>query len=636
MIPSSLQPLFNHLWQSTLFAACAALLTLALRRNRAYTRYGLWLVASAKFLVPFSLLVAAASRFGRHPAAAIMPSALPPMIQKVSQPFALPASLVTMPAPQSAAPSLIPVILGAVWAIGFAILVFSWWRRWRHLNATVRMATPLHLPIGVKVLSSPEFPEPGVFGILRPVLLLPEGIIGQLTAPQLESVLAHELCHIRRRDNLATAMHMVVEAVFWFHPLVWWLGARLIGERECACDEEVLRLGNEPAAYAEGILRVCELYIESPLPCVAGVTGANLRKRIEEIMTRRIAINLDYRRKLLLALAGVCVVAGPLLVGLAADSPAQKFEAASVRLCQDASKGRGDSKLGPAGGSPTFSPGRLNTGCALLAANYPMSGLIQRVYGGLKLGGPPPLGAALPVSGGPAWIYSDYYVINAETVENSSIEVMKGPMLQALLEDRFKLKIHRETRQVPVYALTVAKGGSKLQQVTEGSCVPPDFSTWPMPVLSPGKKYCISRGAGGRIGPNTKIHEDEATVDYICKLLQMVMGRPVIDKTGLPGKYKFDLEFAIDQSTPNMAGPESAASFFGRSACSLDLHGHATARVETRSHQRTAGLSGNRSRGEANTELIESELVNPRHLKTDWVGARRQELSGSPALVDRS
>ena len=69
MIPGSLQPLVNHLWQSTLFAACAALLTLALRRNRAYTRYGLWLVASAKFLVPFSFLVGAASRFGRHPAA---------------------------------------------------------------------------------------------------------------------------------------------------------------------------------------------------------------------------------------------------------------------------------------------------------------------------------------------------------------------------------------------------------------------------------------------------------------------------------------------------------------------------------------------------------------------------------------
>jgi bla regulator protein blaR1 len=558
MIPSFLQPLVNHLWQSTLFAACAALLTLALRKNRAQARYALWLVASAKFLVPFSLLVGVASRLGRHPAAAIMPSALPPMIQRASQPFALSGSLVTIPAEQPAAPSLMLAVFCAVWAIGFAVLVFSWCRRWRHLSSAVRTAAPLDLAIGVKVMSSPAFPEPGVFGIRRPMLLLPEGIVSRLTAPQLESVLAHELCHIRRRDNLATAMHMVVEALFWFHPFVWWIGARLIAERERACDEEVLQMGNEPAAYAEGILRVCELYLESPLPCVAGVTGANLRTRIEEIMTRRIAVNLDSRRKLLLALAGVCVVAGPLLVGLSADSAGPKFEVASVRLCEDPSRGRSDTKMGPAGGSPTFSPGRLNTGCFLLAANYPMSGLIQRVYGRLKLGGPPPLGATLPVSGGPAWLYSDYYVINAQTAEKASTEAMKGPMLQALFEDRFKLKVHRETRQVPVYVLTVAKGGSKLQQVPQGSCVPPDYSTWPMPALPAGKHYCVSRGAGGRKGPNTTIHEDEATVDYICKMLQLVMDRPVIDKTGLTGLYKIDLEFAIDQSTPGVVGPEYA------------------------------------------------------------------------------
>ena len=55
-----------------------------------------------------------------------------------------------------------------------------------------------------------------------------------------------------RRDNLAAAIHMVVEAIFWFHPLVWWIGARLVEERERACDEEVLRLGNEPTVYHYG------------------------------------------------------------------------------------------------------------------------------------------------------------------------------------------------------------------------------------------------------------------------------------------------------------------------------------------------------------------------------------------------
>jgi bla regulator protein BlaR1 len=53
----------------------------------------------------------------------------------------------------------------------------------------------------------------------------------------MEAMLAHELCHVRRRDNLTSAMHMVVEVVFWFHPLVWWIGVRLMEERERACDE---------------------------------------------------------------------------------------------------------------------------------------------------------------------------------------------------------------------------------------------------------------------------------------------------------------------------------------------------------------------------------------------------------------
>jgi hypothetical protein len=166
------------------------------------------------------------------------------------------------------------------------------------------------------VLTSQAFPEPGVYGIWRPILLLPAGITEQLTAAQLEAILAHELCHVRRRDNLATAMHMVVEAVFWFHPLVWWLGARLMEERERACDEDVLRMGNDPQVYAEGILRICELYLESPLRCVAGVTGANLKRRIEAIMANRTALRLNFGKKATLAIGATATLAGPVLIGV--------------------------------------------------------------------------------------------------------------------------------------------------------------------------------------------------------------------------------------------------------------------------------------------------------------------------------
>ena len=104
----------------------------------------------------------------------------------------------------------------------------------------MRASVPLDIPATVGVRASPGLLEPGVVGWVKPVLLVPEGIAERLTPRQLEAVLAHELCHVRRRDNLTSAIHMIVEAMFWFHPLVWWIGARLVEERERACDEGVL------------------------------------------------------------------------------------------------------------------------------------------------------------------------------------------------------------------------------------------------------------------------------------------------------------------------------------------------------------------------------------------------------------
>jgi beta-lactamase regulating signal transducer with metallopeptidase domain len=70
---------------------------------------------------------------------------------------------------------------------------------------------------------------------------VPRAISERLTDEQMEAVLAHELFHLHRRDNVAALFHLAVQTVFWFHPLVWWIGARLIAERERACDEEVIR-----------------------------------------------------------------------------------------------------------------------------------------------------------------------------------------------------------------------------------------------------------------------------------------------------------------------------------------------------------------------------------------------------------
>ena len=95
--------------------------------------------------------------------------------------------------------------------------------------------------------------EPGVFGVVRPALLLPASLFERLTPGQLNAVIAHELYHVRRRDNLVAAFHMFVETVFWFHPMVWWIGRRMVEERERACDDAVLSMGSEPRVYAEAV-----------------------------------------------------------------------------------------------------------------------------------------------------------------------------------------------------------------------------------------------------------------------------------------------------------------------------------------------------------------------------------------------
>jgi hypothetical protein len=228
----------------------------------------------------------------------------------------------------------------------------------RELEALWKVGQAIRLPTALRLVSSTAKLEPGVLGIFRPILWLPAGIGDRLDDAELEVILAHELCHIRRRDNLLATVHMVVEAIFWFHPMVWWLGARLEEERERACDEEVVRMGGEPQVYAESILKVCEFYLASPVACAAGVTGGELKKRIEGIMTNRFTRELNFGKKLLLAVMATAVLAVPIVIGLMnpARSRAQaqtavppSFEVASLKAINSAMR-----QMGPA-----RSPGRF-------------------------------------------------------------------------------------------------------------------------------------------------------------------------------------------------------------------------------------------------------------------------------------
>jgi uncharacterized protein (TIGR03435 family) len=510
------------------------------------------MAASVKFLIPFSLLVSAGAQLPWRTAPAIGQSQLAFAMDEISQPFAAP---VRTPLPAVAAPALnpLPAILFAAWLCGIAVGIVFWFRWWWQIRSLKRAATPLDLNLPVKVLSSPTRLEPGVFGIRKPFLLLPEGITERLTPPQLEAILAHELRHVRRRDNLTAAIHMLVETIFWFHPLVWWIRARLMEERERACDEGVLRMGSEPQVYAESIIKVCEFYLASPVACAAGVTGGKLKRRIEGIVANRASRNLGIGQRLLLAAAALAALCAPIAIGLmsAPPIPAQSlptpgavpaFDVASVKPNRSTDRATFNFPLGP---GDLYTP----NGGYFSATNVSLAMYVSFAY---KLMGNQ-LRDLLDQS--PPWIEAERFDIQARVKGNPSKDQMRL-MMRSLLADRFKLAVHEEDRQVAVAALVVAKGGKlgpQIQPHPSGSPCPTDpdpFGTnsdarFPLPC---GGLVQMS-SAPGRL----RFGARNVTMDFIANQLSAYagLGRPLVDRTGLSGAFDFNLEW-----TPATHGPD--------------------------------------------------------------------------------
>ena len=509
----------NHLLQSTLFAGLAALLAFLFRKNFARIRYWLWVAASLKFLVPFSLLLALGSHLGWIPLRRVIHTMTVTVTETAPQTNPI---VLNLGAPaESVHPTDWSLLLPALWACGFIAVLFHWWRRWRTIHTAVRQSSSLtagrefetlvRLGAGrIRLRSSTAALEPGIFGIVRPTLLLPDGIAAHLDEAQLRAVMAHEVCHARRRDNLFACIHMVVEALLWFHPLVWWLGARLVEERERACDEEVLNLCREPQAYAEGILKVCRFYLESPLACVAGITGANLKHRIERIVTMRTGKRPGLGGRLLLAGAGLLSLLTPITIGLL-TAPVSRGQAKSayevVSIHQNKSGTRG---------------GQFNTEASgLTVTNMPLQTIIKVAYGLQDY----------QIAAGPAWLETDRYDIAA-----------KGPgplrdddqprMMQALLADRFKLAVHRESKEMQGYALVVTRSGFKL------SASKADGDNW----ARTGRGSLTCQGV---------------SMSRLASILAGRLGRPIVDATHIDGAFDFKLEWTPDPGQP--LGPKERA-----------------------------------------------------------------------------
>jgi uncharacterized protein (TIGR03435 family) len=273
--------------------------------------------------------------------------------------------------------------------------------------------------------------------------------------------------------------------------------------------------------------------------CVCGVRGGDLRMRIQSIMRGAAQRPLTIMTRLSLASGALAFVVAPVALGALAPRPQAvplpapdrpKFDVASVK--------RNTSDLPGNRFSPT--PGRF------YAEHVTTRFLIWYAY---QI-------EDFRIVGGPSWLDSDKYDIDARAA-GATLAQVRGPMLQQLLEDRFELATHRETREIPVFVLTAARGGSKLPIAKEGACI----TRAPGAQLAPGQRQadiCGFLGFGGNNLRATAIRMTDLVGGF-----SMHLRRLVVDETGITDMFNVALNWTPDDA-PAGAPPADGAppSFF--------------------------------------------------------------------------
>jgi beta-lactamase regulating signal transducer with metallopeptidase domain len=192
---------------------------------------------------------------------------------------------------------------------------------------------------GARVLVTTTEIGPIVVGIRRPTVYLPESLLTQLQPPELETMLTHELAHIRRRDTWVAAVQLAAQTLWWFHPVVWWMNRELVRQRERCCDEEVkVSLKCKRSAYARSLLTVLEAkHRLEPLWGYPAVRPVELtRRRLEEIMKRKNMVHARAPRWCWLVAAVLAVVILPSAPQSAAAE--DREQADPTRVAQNASQ----------------------------------------------------------------------------------------------------------------------------------------------------------------------------------------------------------------------------------------------------------------------------------------------------------
>jgi beta-lactamase regulating signal transducer with metallopeptidase domain len=443
------------------------------RKRRAASRHvvlmaalgvSLWLPVFAAVMPPVRIAVPIASAVEPVGSARADVGALEMNVAStIAEPQGLPQA-----SPRFSWPSMSAVALG-LWLAGVLLVVAPVWaglRQMRWLRRTARpwrrgqtiaddRARAVSIQRRVAVLLHEAVAGPVTCGVRHAVILLPLDAESWSRA-DLDRALVHELEHVRRHDWLTQCFARALCACYWFHPLVWITRRQIALEAERACDDAVLTASagaTDATAYADQLVGLAKrLSAASHQPLLAMADRRDLSTRVRALLDA----NQPRGRAGTLLLTAVAAASLMLVITLsplrmvveasdglqiAADAP--RFEVASIRPCQ----GNAATPEGRAGGPGALSssPGRLHIECApLLGAD----GLIRQAYAKFANGQVNRYWAFLPIVGGPAWTSSERFTIDAKAEGTPSLQMMKGPMLQALLVDGFHLRSHRETAGV--------------------------------------------------------------------------------------------------------------------------------------------------------------------------------------------
>jgi uncharacterized protein (TIGR03435 family) len=497
------------------------------------------------------------------------PSLFPTSMDAAQPATAMDGSVVAASATQRWRGLSLSAVLFAVWIAGTAFFLLRMIFGLQQVRALRRFGLPwrdgqsivnqLALDAGiqrrVEVLLHESLPAPVTCGIVRPAIVLPPDT-QDWEAEDLNRAIVHELEHVRRFDWTSHCLARIACAVYWFHPLVWVAWRQFALEAERSCDDAVLAR-SEATAYADQLVGLARrLSAAQKSPALAMANRSDLSARVGSVLDGRrargrasallAAVACAVAVAIVLTMSPLRMVAAPPSSTLGAVGSIPKWDAVSIRRCTNA-------PVAPLEGRDagvSQSPDRQTWNCVSVRT------LINQAYsifaGGQSKLPPSPV----PIERLPSWADSERYTIEAKPQGNPGTGIMRGPMLQGLLEDRFALKIRRETREGRAYLMTVAKGGPKLPAF-QGGCTPYDLVHIPASGMSTIQNPC--RESHQSKGPNATIDIPGLDVDSFASYITRQGGfnGPVLNKTGLTGIFHFHLEF-LSNGKPGDLGSSAA------------------------------------------------------------------------------